>query len=372
MRTISLPPRLILVTAVALTLAIPVAAGPGQGRGHGLVKQELKQYFQNLADAGEFNGAVLVARDGKILLSRGYGMASFEDRIRNRRDTVYAIASLTKAFTAMSIMILEERGLLSVDDTVADHIPGFPNGDQITIRNLLNLTSGLYEYLNNPDLWANITLYHTPVELLDYFVYEPLGFPPGTQHQYSNSNYVTLGVIVESVSGLPFREFLRFNILDPLEMDNTSYDPFEVDFPDKAIGYDDITTEPVIPTAIHAHPTIPYAAGGMCSTVEDLFKWDQALYTERLVSAATLDRMFTPGLGDYGFGWYIDQLMLDGQPHKQIWHWGAYFGFHGYISRLVDDRVTIIIQFNTSPSSGSPEELRPMVEDVAAIVFSQD
>ena len=122
------------------------------------------------------------------------------------------------------------------------------------------------------------------MELLDYFVDEPLDFVPGTEHRYSNSNYVTLGVIVD-----------------------------------------------------------PYAAGAMCSTVEDLYRWDQALYTEALVSAATLERMFTPGLGDYGFGWYIDELMVDGRPHKQIWHWGAYFGFHGYIARLVDDRVTIIL-----------------------------
>jgi CubicO group peptidase (beta-lactamase class C family) len=181
------------------------------------------------------------------------------------------------------------------------------------------------------------------VELLDYFVDEPLDFVPGTEHRYSNSNYVTLGVIVENVSGLPFGDFIRQNILDPLGLDDTGYDPFEVDFPDKATGYDDITSTPPVPSSIDAHPTVPYAAGAMCSTVEDLYRWDQALYTEALVSAATLERMFTPGLGDYGFGWYIDELMVDGRPHKQIWHWGAYFGFHGYIARLVDDRVTIIL-----------------------------
>jgi CubicO group peptidase (beta-lactamase class C family) len=372
MKRISSMPCLGLLAALALTLAAPAVAHPGEGDAYGLVKRDLKLYFQTLADARVFSGAVLVARDGKILLQRGYGMADYEEGIRNQRDTVFAIASFTKAFTAMSIMILEERGLLSVDDTVAEHIPGYPNFDLITIRNLLNQTSGLLEYLQNPALWANIELPHTPVQLLDYFVHEPLGFPPGTQHRYSNSNYVTLGVIIEQVSGLPFREFIRLNILDPLEMYDTSYDPFEVDFPDKAIGYDDITSDPPTPTSIYAHPTIPYSAGAMCSTVEDLYLWDQALYTETLVSAATLERMFTPGLGNYGFGWYIDELVVDGQPHKQIWHWGSYFGFVGYISRLVDDRVTIIIQFNISPTSDSPEELRPMAEDVAAIVFSHD
>ncbi len=372
MKRISSKPCLVLLAALALTLAAPAAAHPGRGHAYGLVKQDLKLYFQTLTDARAFSGAVLVARDGKILLKRGYGMADYEEGIRNRSDTVFAVASFTKAFTAMSIMILEERGLLSVDDAVAEHITGFPNGDVITIRNLLNHTAGLFEYLNNPALWANIELPHAPVELLDYFVHEPLDFTPGTQHRYSNSNYVTLGVIVEQVSGLPFREFIRLNVTGPLGMDDTSYDPLEVDFPDKAIGYDDISSDPPTPASIYAHPTIPYTAGAMCSTVEDLYTWDQALYTENLVSAATLDRMFTPGLGDYGFGWYIDELMVDGQPHKQIWHWGSYFGFQGYFARLVDDRVTIIIQFNLSPTIDGPFALRPMAEDVAAIVFSHD
>ena len=361
-----------LLAALSLTLAAPAAADPGRGHAYGLVKQELKAYFQGLADARAFSGAVLVARDGKILLAKGYGMADYEREIRNRADTVYAVASFTKAFTAMSIMILEERGLLAVDDPVELYIPGFRPGDGITVRHLLNQTSGLYEYLLNPDLWANIHLYHQPIELLGYFVDEPLDFPPGTEHRYSNSNYVTLGVIVENVSGLPFRDFIRQNILDPLGMDHTSYDPFELDFPDKALGYDDITATPPVPAAIYAHPTVPYAAGAMCSTVEDLYRWDQALYGETLVSAATLERMFTPGLGDYGFGWYVDELEVDGEPHKQIWHWGAYFGFHGYIARLVDDRVTIILQQNVSPSLGTPDELRPMAADVAAIVLSRD
>ncbi len=279
MKRISSTSCLGLLAALALTLAAPAVAHPGGGHAYGLVKQDLKLYFQTLTDAQAFSGAVLVARDGKILLKRGYGMADYEAGIRNRSDTVFAVASFTKAFAAMSIMILDERGLLAVDDTVDEHLPGFPNGDLITIHTLLNQTSGLFEYLNNSALWANIELPHMPVELLDYFVDEPLGFTPGTQHQYSNSNYVTLGVIIEQVSGLSFRDFIRLNILDPLGMDDTSYDPFEVDFPDKAIGYDDVTSDPPTPASIYVHPTIPYTAGAMCSTVEDLYLWDQSLYT---------------------------------------------------------------------------------------------
>lgn len=368
MRTMRSQVCLALLLVCCTALVVPADAG--QGHKYGWIKQDLKAYFQDLTDQKLFSGTVLVARDGKILLEQGYGLANYEENVRNRPRTVVAIASLTKAFASTSIMMLQERGLLAVDDPVADYLPAFPHGD-VTIRHLLSQSSGLFEYLYNPDLWANAERYHTPEELLDYFMYEPLNFPPGTQHEYSNSNYITVGVIIEVVSGLSFRDFIALNILQPLGMESTSYDPFEVDFPDKAIGYDDITVDPPVET-MYFHPSIPYAAGAMCSTVVDLYKWDQALYTEVLVSAASLDELFTPGLGDYGLGWYVDDLMVNGVPHRQIWHWGSYFGFHGYIARLVDDRVTIIVELNVGAKTNSPYELRPIVEDVAEIVFQFD
>ncbi len=333
----------------------------------GQVKQELNAYFSRLEEAKTFSGAVLIARQDRVIFKKGYGMANYEAGIPNTPHTVFAMASLTKAFACMSIMMLEERGLLSVDDTIAAHIPGFPNGDRVTIHHLLSHSAGLFEYLYNPDIWANIDRYHTPEELLLYFMNEPLQFEPGSRFEYSNSNYITLGNIIERVSGLPFRDFVRINILDPLKMKHTGYDPLETDyFPNRAIGYDLI--DPPL-AAMYCHPSIPYTAGAMYSTVLDLYKWDQALYTERLVSNATLQRIFTPGHGDYGYAWYIDELDVNGLPHKQIWHWGAYFGFHGYISRLVDDRVTVILLLNVSPTLGTPDELRPIVQDAVGIVL---
>lgn len=356
---------LIIVSLTSLTFA---KHDNEQGKCHGLVKQELRAYFDQLAAAQPFSGTVLVAEKGKILFKKGYGMANYELGIRNKPRTVFAIASMTKAFASMSIMMLEERGFLSVEDTIADYIPGFPEGDKITLHHLLSQSSGLFEYLYNPDLWANCTSYHDPEDLLQYFMYEPLQFEPGSQHAYSNSNYVTLGIIVEIVSGKTFRDFIKENILDPLKMRHTSYDPFETDFPRKATGYDDITCEPPL-IAMYFHPSIAFAAGAMCSTVMDLYRWDQALYTGKLVSQETLQKMFTPGHGDYGYGWYIDDLEVNAQTRKHIWHWGAYFGFHSFISRLVDDKVTVILLLNISPTLGTPDELRPIVSDVAGIVL---
>jgi CubicO group peptidase (beta-lactamase class C family) len=344
-------------------------AKTGIHNGYGRVTQALNDYFTGLAAAENFSGSVLVAKEGKILLQKGYGMANVESGIANTPNTVHAIASLTKAFTSMSIMMLEERGLLSVDDPVSKYVPELLHGDRITVHQLLNHTSGLYLYVYHPLLWPNKDNFHTPDQLLDYYMYEPLRFEPGAQWEYCNSGYVTLGIIIERVSGMSYRDFIKKNILQPLKMKHTSYDPYETDFLDKAIGYDDIAADPPL-RAPYFHPSIPFSAGAVYSTVRDMYRWDQALYTDQLVSYVTLERMFTPGLGNYGYGWYSDTLEVDGRGHKHIWHWGAYFGFHGYFSRLVDDNVTVILLRNTSPVLGIQDELRPIAARAAGIVLA--
>jgi len=361
------PSRLLAaLTLAALVLSLtPALAQPTPGH----ARQEIDDYFSRLTADGLFSGSVLVAREGKVILSKGYGLANYETGDRNRPRTVFAIASLTKAFTAMSVVMLAEAGLLSLEDPVAWYVDDFPGGEAITLRHLLNQTSGLYEYLDNPLLWQNASLPHTPEELLDYFIHEPLSFTPGTRFEYCNPNYVTLGLIIERVSGLPYRDFLRLHILEPLGMDRTGYDPEETDFPDRAVGYEDPFTDPPL-LPIYFHPTVPYAAGAMVSTVEDLYRWDQALYSDGLVPFERLEEMFTPGLGDYGQGWYSDELDIAGEAHRQVWHWGAYFGFHGYFARFVDDRVTVILLSNLAPPTYTPEDLKPAVVRVAEILFA--
>ncbi|MCK5056822.1 MAG: beta-lactamase family protein [Candidatus Aminicenantes bacterium] len=354
---------------VVIGLTTFIFAQDNNGNGYGLVKQQLDAYFGQLEEAKTFSGTVLVAKDGKVIFKKGYGMANYDEGIPNKPKTVQAIASLTKAFASMSIMMLEERGFLSVDDTIADYIPDFPNGDRVTLHQLLSQSSGLFDYLFNPAIWMNIDQFHNPEDLLQYYMNEPLQFEPGSRHEYSNSNYITLGIILERVSGMTFGDFIKANIFDPLKMRNSGYDPYETDFPDKAIGYD-IVDPPLV--TMYCHPTIPYTAGAIYSTVLDMYKWDQALYTEKLVSQATLQKMFTPGYGDYGYGWYINDLEVNGQMHKHIWHWGAYFGFHSFISRMVDDKITVILLLNISPTLGTPDDLRPLVQDAAGIVLENE
>lgn len=364
---------LVLWCSTVFSLAAP-APEAAHGNGMGQVKVELRDYFRALADQGLFSGSVLVAKDGKVILKEGLGIADYETGRVNSPGTAYAIASMSKAFTAMSILMLEERGLLRIEDKVSDYLPDYPDGENISIRQLLNMTAGLDDFFDDPELWAgNFALYHTPEEMYQYFIDETPYFAPGTEWSYCNSCYIVLGSILEQVSGMSYREFLQENILGPLKMNHTSYDPDEVDFMNKrAVGYDNLATLPP-PLSIYLHPTVAYTAGGIFSTVTDMYKWDRALYTEQLVSAETMEKIFTPGMGDYGFAWYIDELEVCGQNHKLAWHWGSYLGYHGFIGRMVDDDVFImILQNTTSPDLLDQNVLRPTVQDVASIIFNND
>lgn len=354
---------------IVLVLGLSIMIFAGNGNGYGPVKRELNAYFNRLAVEENFNGTVLVAKEGKVILEKGYGMANIEEGIANKPATAFQIASMSKAFASMSIMMLKERGLLSLNDTLDQYIPEIPYSDGITIHHLLNHTSGIYEYTYNNDVWTNANNFHSPQDLLEYFIHEPASFAPGTGWEYCNSAYIVLGIIIEEVSGMPLGDFIKQNILEPLKMRTTAYDPYEVEFMDRrAVGYDDISVYPPVHT-MYLHPTIPYIAGAMYSTVRDLYKWDRAMYTEKLVSFESLRQMFTPGLGDYGYGWYIDNLKVNGRDHKHIWHWGAIFGFHSFFSRLVDDKVTIIILRNTTYVLGTQDELRPIATRAAEIVL---
>lgn len=342
---------------------------------YGHLKQKLHAYFKQLAADGIFSGAVLVARDGHVLLKDGFGLADYETGEKNKPKTVYSIGSMTKAFTAISIMMLEERGLLSVTDTLDKYIPGFPNGDIVTIHHFLNHTSGIFDYINDPTsaIWENgiegLAVYHTPDQLLAYFINRTPYFEPGAQYSYCNSGFVTLGIIIEKVSGMTYGDFIEKNILKPLHMNDTTYDPMNFDLPRQAVGYNDVLTDPPCIAPL-LHPSIAYSAGGIFSTVEDMYKWDQALYTDRLVSFETINRIFTPGLGDYGYGWFIDTLDIAGQSYKQIWHGGSTLGYHSLISRLVDEKVTLILLQNTSAPNDSFEDQEIMRHDVFDILFN--
>lgn len=372
----------VVIWALASFTFAQMAEVQCKGKHHGHVKQLLNDYFSQLSAEGTFSGSVLIEKDGKIIFKKGFGLANYEKGKVNNPGTVFDIASMTKAFTAMCILMLEERGLLSVNDTVDQFVPEFPNGDLITLHHLLTHTSGLFAYVNDPidglqaNNFKNFNKFHTPYELMEYFMYRPFYFEPGSDWSYCNSGFVLLGIVVERVSGMSYGEFLEVNIFRPLNMKHSYYDPFDTVYKHKrAIGYDDITTNTPIP-AIDWSSSMIFSAGGIYSTVKDLYNWHKALTTPGLlVSEEILEKMFTPIQGypiDYAYGWFIFEELHTGEAYKQIWHGGAMPGYHSVITMFPEENLTFIVLENLTASTEDlytfdlkiiPEELVLMIKD---------
>lgn len=301
-------------------------------------------YMQDQVAANLFSGAILVAHHDKVLLSKGYGMADWENQVANTPQTRMRLASLTKPFTAVAILMLHARGQLSIHDSICRYMPNCPaHWAPVTIRHLLNHTSGIPNYTDFADFEQTEMLFTTRDNLIKRFKYLPLLFEPGALYSYSNSGYVLLGLIIEQVSGEPYEIFLQTNIFTPLYMVNTGYDQNRERIkPGQALGY---TSVGVLAPFIDSS-TLD-AAGGLYSTIEDLYRWDQALYTEQLLPAALRDEMFMPDLNGYGYGWRIHEH--DGR--RAISHTGMINGFANYIVRYPEERLTIITLSNLQSAS---------------------
>ena len=306
-----------------------------------------------------FSGTVLVARNGKPIVSKGYGMANIELGVPNAPQTVFRLGSVTKQFTAMAIMMLAERGKLSVSDPICKYLPDCPAAWQpITVRNLLTHTSGIPNYTSFPDFAKTTISPITNAEMNGLLKDKPLEFAPGEKFAYTNSGYYVLGEIIEKVSGKTYADFLQENIFTPLGMKQTGYDnPLQI-IKNRAAGYQRQGGE--IINASYMDMSVPYAAGALYSTTGDLLLWDQALYTEKLVSKKSLDEIFTPFKNGYGYGWGIGKKF----DRREISHGGGIYGFATEISRFPDDQVTVIVLSNVQAAPSGK-----IAGDLAAIVF---
>lgn len=329
------------------------------------VRTRVDEYFTHLAKLQRFSGTVLFAKDGQILLSKGYGLANHEWDIPNTPQTKFRLGSITKQFTAMAIMQLEERGLLKVDDPIIKYVPDYPKatGEKITIHHLLTHTSGIPNFTSFPEYQKTMMSPSPAEKTLDRFKDKPLDFTPGEKFNYSNSGYVLLGLIVEKVSGKAYDVFLQENIFGPLGMKNTGYEHWATVLKNRASGYDYTPKGLVNPAYLDM--TIPGGAGALYSTVEDLYLWDQALYTEKLVKKATMERIVKPWISagpqaSYGYGWMLSTL----SNHKAVAHGGGINGFSTLIARFPEDRATFIFLRNVL-RPGGPNLQR----DMAALLF---
>lgn len=320
------------------------------------LKKEFDRYLTAANDVWKFHGAVLVAKDGKIIFEKGYGMANIELGVPNTPQMKFQIGSITKQFTATAIMQLEEKGSLSLNDPITKHLTDYPKetGDKITIHNLLSHTSGIPNYTNMPEAMKNKALEVSVEDLMGTFKNEPLDFEPGEKHVYSNSNYVVLGAIIEKITGKTYEDYLQDNIFKPLGMNNSGYDHRDRIMKNRAAGYSQNEAKELV-NAEFVHMSTPYAAGALYSTVEDMLIWDQALYGEKILKKGSLEKMFTPVKGDYGYGWVIDEVF----GRKHIWHNGGIFGFVTNFGRWVDDKICVVVFSNNdaAPVDGITLEL---------------
>jgi CubicO group peptidase (beta-lactamase class C family) len=323
------------------------------------IARKVEEYMNAAMRINRFSGSVLLARDGQPIVSRGYGLANIENDVSNTPQTVFRLGSVTKQFTAMAILLLQERGKLSVNDPICKYLADCPQTWQpITIKNLLTHTAGIPNYTDFPDFTKTAAAETTTAELITRFRDKPLQFALGEKFAYSNSGYYLLGAIIERVSGKSYPDFLQENIFAPLGMKHTGYDnPVRI-IKNRAAGY--ARTNDGFINAAPISMSTAYAAGALYSTVEDLLLWDQSLYTEKLVSRKSLDEAFTPFKSNYGYGWSIGKRY----DRQVIAHGGGIFGFSSYIARYPADHVTVIVLSNVE---GAPSG--EIANSLAAIVF---
>lgn len=320
------------------------------------LESKVHNYFSFLEMNDEYSGSILIAKEEKIIINRGFGFANREHQVTNTAETKYRIGSITKQFTAMAITMLQEQGILKVEDKISKFIPSFRNGVHISIYQLLTHSSGIPNITRLPNIKELMRRPATTENTVSLIMDLELEFEPGYKFQYSNSGYILLAFIIEKTTGLSFGDFLYRHIFEPLGMTNSGCDNFKEIIPNRAQGYE---FDEKIVNADYIDMSFPTGGGNLYSTTGDLFKWDQSLYTEKLVTNKSLQAIFTPYFG-YGFGWFIK----NDNNRNRIHHGGGIVGFKNEINRYVNERVTIIILNNLSTTN-----VDKISKDLASMVF---
>jgi CubicO group peptidase (beta-lactamase class C family) len=294
----------------------------------------------------------LIAKDGKVIYRKAFGLANLELNVPMKPESVFEIGSITKQFTAVSILMLIEQNKLSLDDEITAFIPDYPtNGKSITVHHLLNHTSGIKSYTDMAIFRESARTDMTPTELIDVFKNEPMDFDPGEEWQYNNSGYILLGYIIEKVSGDSYADFIQENIFDKLGMQHSYYGSQSAVIPNRASGYQ--PSENGYKNADYLSLTLPYAAGSIMSTVDDLLIWNQAIHNNTLISKESKEMAFTNHplnngkATNYGYGWQPNEL--NGTP--SIEHGGGIFGYNTMGVYVPSENVYVAVFTNANGNS---------------------
>lgn len=349
----------------------------GQQEDPGQLADKFDKLLSEHFKSHEPGATALVARKGRIIYEKAFGMANLELNVPMRTEHVFKIASITKQFTAVAILQLLEEGKLDLQDEITRFIPDYPTqGYRITIEHLLTHTSGILDFAKIRETPNRMAGALTPEQMIDIFKERPLRFPPGTQWEYSNSGYFLLGYIIERITGKTYGEFLEEHIFKPAGMSRSFYGGETQLVPNRADGY--TRGQQGFINAPHISMTHPYAAGAILSTVGDLFRWNRALHSYKLIRKENLEKALTRyTLADgkktrYGYGWRFGSI----QDSPSLWHSGGINGFTSIVMFLPEEDVFVAVLFNSDGNSpeeisaklaalaiGKPYEYKPMALD---------
>ncbi len=319
--------RLLLVLTLALPSGLSAQSLPPRAT-VARVADSLVQAF--IAAGGSPSVAAGIVRGADTILLRAWGKADLEHGVAATAQTVYRIGSVTKQFTAAAVMQLVEQGKVGLGDSIAAHLPDLPSAwRRVTIRQLLNHTSGIPSYTGSAAWQGRWSVELPPESLLAMTAKDTMWFAPGSKWRYDNTGYVLLGMLIEKIAGRPWGTDMEVRFFDPLGLDRTYNCTAEPVIPNRARGYEKRGTGWI--NTGYLAMSHPYAAGALCSTVGDMARWNRALHTGKVVSAASYRAMTTPegaaldGRRGYGFGLQRDTL----GAHEVIEHGG---GIHGFIT----------------------------------------
>jgi CubicO group peptidase (beta-lactamase class C family) len=308
--------------------------------------------------------AVLVSQNGDIIYQKGFGYADIEKKIPVTPDTKFKIGSVSKQFTAVAILKLQEEGRIKTEDKLSKYISDFPRGNEVTIYQLLTHTSGIHDYNSTPNL--DMTKPVTPQALLDIIKKLPYDFNPGERYLYNNSGYFILGYIVAQLSGKTLSEYLNETFFMPLGMNNTGIYENNIALNNQAQGYS--MNGEKVKKADFQEMSWASGVGSIYSTTKDLYKWNEAIFNGKVLSKATLKTAFTQTIlnsgakVDYGFGWFL----ITNRGFKFIQHSGGVSGFSAYLERQPENNLTVCVLLNSLPS---PEGIQPVLNGQAISEF---
>jgi CubicO group peptidase (beta-lactamase class C family) len=303
----------------------------------------LEQYMNAQVKINSFSGTVLIAQKGKIIYEKAFGLADKELNVKTNLQSRYQIGSITKQFTACGILRLVEEGKLRLDDKLSKFFPDFPKGDSVTIHMLLTHTSGLK---NTGDL--NGFNERLPIEkdsMVELIKRQPYLFSPGTKWEYSNCGYFLLGYIIEKLTSISYSDYMLDTIIKKAGLENTFVNRWDTILPNRVKGYEKKPTG--WQNAVHISMEGPYSAGAMISTVHDLYEWNKALYSFKIISPSSLKKMTTPYLSEYGYALGVDTFY----KHVRIWHGGGIRGFTSCLEHFPEDSVDVVVLSNNESNA---------------------